>query len=678
MAKPPINIPTPDIIDDLLIDNWELRWQVLDIFYQTRVKSSSYNPAVKKIIRQTISMLQGEHDVNLGLIILAVYLLGGYEAIFKVFNELEIANPPEPEKSAALQSLQKKVLNGERGHSFFDYFHFLFKEDLFRESTLTLSLKLFAPDELKKLFWHIPDPRQQAQGFHQLRQQFPQTDLNDMLLADNLLLLKKNPRLIACLQAPLEADIFKQVEALALSNFGKPEFLDATLAACSQLKIHAAVPHISKLVDDKRLRKQAIAALGRLGTEVGMSTFVAASRSIFSGKKIEAAEALGNYNKPEAIECLQKLSNAHNKKLREVALNSLAGSGQPQALTILINMIAKAPEKEKKKLLSAVADHDWPNIPEPLAQKIASLIDEHSSLAPEISQALAAMNHGHLLLPWFKHQPAPLISDQQREICLLLADYAATPAVRNALLPHLQHPNWGFSYQLLCKLHNYFTIEDFPTLLNLLALRESYKPLTIKERLELGKGDDRFVPAMCHYLNQHPQTCNKLLFTINNHLLTRKPPLRIKELEKVLEGHPNGLKQLITEAPFEQHNVSPEELYVLLLFSHYLDEIAVDGCSCFAIIVNQTRKYSGFFTEIIWSIILKILQSERTSTSTTILPYLDQLLATLRGRQGVEELRSMALAIKKRIFSLSRDLVVYSESNRSRELQVFKVKKVNG
>ena len=194
----------------------------------------------------------------------------------------------------------------------------------------------------------------------------------------------------------------------------------------------------------------------------------------------------------------------------------------------------------------------------------------------------------------------------------------------------------------------------------------------------MGKGDDEFVPAMCHYLNQHPQTLSTLLFKINNHLMTRKPPLKLKELEQVLNGHPAGLKQLITEAPFGQGKVPQEELYVLLLFCSYLDEITVDGSSCFAIIVNKTRKYSGFFTEIIWSIILKILQSERTSTDTAILPYLDQLLETLRGRQDGEDLRTMALAIKKRIFSLSRDLVVFIESNRSRDLQVLKVKKVNG
>ncbi len=196
--------------------------------------------------------------------------------------------------------------------------------------------------------------------------------------------------------------------------------------------------------------------------------------------------------------------------------------------------------------------------------------------------------------------------------------------------------------------------------------------------MELGKGDEEFIPAMCHYLNQHPQVARQLLFTINNHLLTRKPPLKVKEFEEVLSGHPDGLKQLITESPFEQQNVPPEAVYVLLLFCRYLDEITVDGSSCFAIIVNMTRKYSGFFAETIWSIIMRILQAERTSTDTAILPYLDQILEILRGRQNVEELRSMVITIKKRIFSLSRDLIVYIESNRYRDLQVFKVKKIHG
>lgn len=677
MTAQPITIPTPEIIDDLLVDNWELRWQVLDIFYQTRIKSSPYNRAVIKLIDQTINMLHGENDVNLQLIILAVYLLGGNEGVLKIFNKLEISNPPASEKADALHSLRDKVLKGERGHSFYDYFLFLYRENLFPESTITLSLKLFYPDELKELFLQIPDPKLQAESFHKLRQRFPQAELNEILIADDLQLIKKNPQLIACLKAPLEPIVFKKVEALALGNFDRQEYLEATLEACAELKIHAAIPYISKLLHNKSLLNQATTALGKLGSEIGLDDIMGNARSFFSSKKTEAATLLGNYQNQKAIHCLQKLGNSHNNKLREAALKSLAQTGQSQALTTLINRIMKAPAKEKKSLLAAVGQRQWSEVPSQLANKIVPMIDD-SSLAPESFQALRAMGHGDLLLPWFKTLAAPLKAEHHKTACLFLAADAAIPAVKDALIPHLQHSDWGFSFRLICRLRDSFTIKDFPVLFKLLELRESYKPLTIKERLELGKGDDEFVPAMCHYLNQHPQIVRKLLFRINNHLLTRKPPLKYKELEKVLEGHPDGLTHLVTEAPFGQRNVTPETLYVLLLFCCYLNEITVDGSSCFAIIVNMTRKYSGFFSEIIWSIILAILQAERTSTDTAILPYLDQLLETLRGRQDVEDLRTRVLTIKKRIFALSRDLVVFIESNRSRDLQVFKVKKVNG
>lgn len=671
MTAQPVNIPTPEIIDDLLIDNWELRWQVLDIFYQVRSKVKNH----PKLRNHTISVLQGENDVNLHLILLAVYLLDGQEGILRVLKKIEISNPPE--NPGKFQVLERKVIRKEQHYSFFDYFLFLFQENLFRDSTLSLSLKLFEPDELQKLYSHIPNQQQQAHGFKQLLQEFPQINFNEILISNNLQLLIKNPLLISCLKLPLDPAVYKQVEALALSNLDSRKYLGVTLEACGQLKIHTAIPQLTALLQDEALEAAAASALGKLGTDIGMAPLVATSRSLFGGKKIAAAKTLGNYSNQTAIGCLQKLSNSRNRKLKQTALNSLAQTGQLQALITLINQTEKVPSKEKKSLLAAIAGNNWPEIPEKQAEKIVSLADDHA-LAPEIFLALKAIGHGNLLLPWFKQLGSPLKTDYHKEACLFLSEYAGIPAVQEALLPHLQHPDWGFSYRLLCKLSDYFTIKDFSTLFKLLELRESYKPLTIKERLELGKGDDDFVPAMCHYLNRHPEIANQLLFTINNHLITRKPPLKIKELEEVLEGHPAGLKQLIMETPFEQQNVPPEALYVLLLFCCYLDKITVDGSSCFAIIVNLTRKYSGFFTEAIWSIIMRILLSTRTSTDTAVLPYLDQLLETLRGRQDVEELRSLALTIKKRIFALSRDLVVFIESNRYRDLQVFKVKKVNG
>lgn len=681
MAKQPINIPTSEIIDDLLIDNWELRWQVLDIFYQTRVKvrnfgkSSPYHRSIAKLCKQIINTLQSENDLNLHLIILAVYLLGGMENIFQLLDKLDIAN--KPKDTAPLLSLKEKIIRGNQSHTFFDYFLLLFEEGLYWGSTVVLSLKLFEPDELLELFCSIKSPENQTLAFKQLQQEFPQVEFNKALTADNLQLIKKNPQLLVFLQPTLEPAVLKQVESMVLANLKNHEHLEITLETCAKLKLSAAIPQITALLNDQNLHPFVTAALEKLGSIIALPPLLSASRSFFGSRKIEAARLLGNYQDQQAIDCLKKLSSSYNKKVREVALHSLACTGQIQSLTTLIDYLIKAPAKEKKKLLGTIAQKHWPDVPEKLVEKVLPLIGD-SYLAPEIFAALTTMGHGHLLLPQFKELTTLLKTEHHKAFCLFLAKYADIPAIKNALLPHLQHPDWGFSYQLLHGLQDHFTIKDFPTLFTLLQLRESYKPLTIKERLELGKGDDDFIPAMCNYLNLHPLVAQQLLFTLNNHLLTSKPPVKRKELEDIFAGQAAGLKQLIMESPFEHQEISPEELYVLLLFCTYLDKITVDGVSCFAIVVNKTRKYSGFFSETIWSIILRILQSERASTDTALLPYLDQLLEILRGREEVNELRAIALSIKQWIFSSSRDLAVFIESSRYRDLQVFKVKKVHG
>ncbi len=681
MTAQPINIPTPEIINDLLIDNWELRWQVLDIFYQTRAKvrnfgnSSPYHRSLAKLCNQTINNLQSENNLNLHLIILTVYLLGGLESIFQLLDKLDITNLSED--NTPLLSLQKKILTENQTYTFYDYFLFLFEAGLYWDSTVVLSLKLFKADELLKLFCSIDSKENQTLAFKQLQQEFPRANFNKALTADDLQLIKKNPQLLVFLQLPLEPDVLKQVESIALANLNNHEYLKVTLEACAKLKLSVAIPQITELLTDQNLHLSATVTLGKLGSTIALPPLLSAGRSFFGGRKMEAAKLLENYQDQQAIDCLEKLSTSHNKKVREVALISLACTVQIQGLTILIDYLIKAPAKEKKKLLGAIAHQHWPDVPEKLVEKLIPLTGD-SSLVPEIFDTIKAIGHGDLLLPQFKKLTKPLKTKYHKAFCLYLAEHADMPAVKDALLPHLQHPDWGFSYQLLHGLREHFTIRDFPTLFNLLQLRESYKPLTVKERVELGKGDDDFVPAMCNYLNQHPQVAQQLLFTLSNHLLTSKLPIKRKELEEIFSGHAAGLKQLIMESPFEHQEVSPEELYVLLLFCTYLDKITIDGVSCFAIIVNKTRKYSGFFSESIWPIILNILQSERASTDTALLPYLDQLLEILRGRKEVDKLWTVALTIKKWIFTSSRDLTVFVESSRYRDLQVFKVKKVHG
>jgi hypothetical protein len=681
MVKQLIDIPTPEIIDDLLIDNWELRWQVLDIFYQVRTKiknftkPSPYHRSLAKLCNQTINTLQSENDLNLHLIILAVYLLDGLEGIFQLLDKLDIANIPKD--TALLLPIREKILSENYDHTFFDYFLSLFKEGVYWDSTVVLSLKIFEAEELLELFCSSNSKESQTLAFKQLQQEFPLSDFNKALTANNLQLINKKPQSLTFLQLPLEPAVFKQVESMALTNLNNHEYLETTLEACAKLKLSAAIPQIAELLTDQNLHFAATAALGKLGSIIALLPLLSAGHSFFGGRKMEAAKLLGNYQDQQAIDCLKKLSASHNKKVREIALNSLVCTGQIKALTILIDHLIKAPAKEKKTILANIAHKHWPDVPEKLVEKIIPLTGD-PALIPEIFKAIKSIGHGHLLLPQLKKLGVPLKTEHHKAFCLFLARYADIPAIKDALLPHLQHPDWGFSYQLLYGLQDHFTIGDFPTLFALLQLRESYKPLTIKERLEMGKGEDDFIPAMCNYLNLHPQVAHQLLFSLNNHLLTGKLPIKKRELEEIFSGHAVGLKQLVVEHPFEHKEISPEGLYVLLLFCVYLDKITVDGVSCFAIIVNKTRKYSGFFSETIWSIILKILQSERTSTDTALLPYLDQLLKILRGRKEVDKLRVIALTIKKRIFTSSRDLTVFVESNRYRDLQIFKVKKLHG
>ncbi|MBN2332193.1 MAG: hypothetical protein JXO49_00705 [Deltaproteobacteria bacterium] len=681
MPEQPITIPTAEIITDLLIDNWELRWQVLDIFHQTksRVKNfsqtSPYHRSIAKLCHQIISNLQSENDQNLHTITLAVYFLGGMEQVFRLLKKLDLEAPPLAHEE--FKTLQAKILKGNREHTIYDYFLLLFGTGDFPDSALSLSIRFFTSDELVSLFCAISSPVQQALAFDLLMQRYPGTNLNHVLTDNNLALLTSNPRLLPHLKLPLEQDLLATATDMALELFRRQQHLEAAVGACVQLQITSAIPQISALVNDKEMRPIALAALGRLGSEEYLGTLVAAGRSFFSSKKTEAANLLGAYQGQQAIECLKKLANSRNRKIREYALASLEQTGHPQALSAMVSRFSSAATKEKKQILAIIARTRWPNIPESQGERIAAQATD-SALAPELFQALEAIGHGALLLETLQTFQQPLKTGHQKTMCLFLGQYAAKSAIRKALLAHLFHPDWGFSYHLLCRMQSHLTIREFPALFQLLELRESHKPLTIKERLELGKGDDEFIPAMCRYLNQHPPIAEQLLFALTNHILTRKPPLKQHELTTIFAGQEKGLQRLVSESPFEMTEVPPENLYILLLFCRYLDEITVDGASCFALVVNLTRRYSGFFSQHIWSIIYAILQAERTTTDTALLPYLDQLLEVLRGRDGVIELRTMALTIKKRIFSMSRDLVVFIESSRYRDLQIFKVEKIHG
>ncbi len=676
LRRQPLTIPTVEIIDDLLIDNWELRWQVLNIFYQTRKRHPS-PAAISKLSSQVVNVLQGENDVNLNLITLALYLLEGRPGIFRLLRKLYlIDNQPE---TTELATLKKLVASGDQQHTFFHFFLYLLRQEQFPDSAVTLCRRWFNPEELLQLYSAIADPARQLTAFSDLSRQHPEADFNDILLADDLQRLRDNHHLVIFLRPPLPAATAGEIEKMILQMLEERRHLPAALAACRRLKIKAAAALLEELLADKDAFPAACAALGSIGATAGLEKLLRESRALFGGKKAEAAALLGFYHQPEALKALEKLAGSRKQKIREAACVSLARLGSEEALAVLVRETLAAGGKEKKQLLAVIAGGSWDSCPVALADKLVPLAAE-PALAPEIFQALEAMGKLERLVPLATALKPPLKNEHQKTMCLYLARQADRPEVRKILLPHLHHPDWSFSYCLLNLLQRHFTIEDFPTLFALLRQREEYKSLTIKERLELGKGDEEFIPAMCTFFNRRPEVPEQLLFRMTNALLTSRMPVRTQELEKIFAGHEAALPRLLY-AFYHGSEGSQDvktEAYFLLLCCYYLDQINIDGASSFAIIVNATRKYSGFFSLSIWAIIHAILQTERQTTSTSRLPYLDQLLQVLRGREGVTELRDLALTIKKRIFSLSRDLYVFTETNQCRDIQVFKVKKHHG
>ncbi|MBW1646325.1 MAG: hypothetical protein JRJ56_08405, partial [Deltaproteobacteria bacterium] len=291
MPRPSLIIPTTEIIDDLLIDNWELRWQVLDIFYKTR-KRHPTQAAVGKLSNQVVNALQGENDVNLNLITLALFLLDGRPGIFKLLRKLYIIdNQPETEE---LATLKKLVASGDQRHTFFHFFHHLFQQDQFPDSAITLCRRWFRPGELLRLYNAIREPEKQLTAFTDLRQQYPDADFNETLLADDLQLLRDNPRLVMLLRPPLPAAAAATVEKMVIELLRDRQHLPAATAACRHLKIKTAAAALAELLAAPAgdLYAAVCAALGSIDARDGLEKLLRESRALLGGKKAEAAALL--------------------------------------------------------------------------------------------------------------------------------------------------------------------------------------------------------------------------------------------------------------------------------------------------------------------------------------------------------------------------------------------------
>ncbi|MCK5916149.1 MAG: hypothetical protein KAG92_08415, partial [Deltaproteobacteria bacterium] len=159
-------IPAPEIIDDLLTENWELRWQVLEIFYRVQsgvrnhARTSKERQEVSRLGKKLSSTLNGPNDRNLQLIMTAAYFLGNNDFIFKIFSHLGVDDDDDfyPGLSKIKRELNK--IGGKL--DFFDYFLALISSQTGVERTTaiatTLAINLFSPEKALELIITTPSP----------------------------------------------------------------------------------------------------------------------------------------------------------------------------------------------------------------------------------------------------------------------------------------------------------------------------------------------------------------------------------------------------------------------------------------------------------------------------------------------------------------------------------------
>ena len=200
--------------------------------------------------------------------------------------------------------------------------------------------------------------------------------------------------------------------------------------------------------------------------------------------------------------------------------------------------------------------------------------------------------------------------------------------------------------------------------------------MTIKERLTKGQDLERMTDALTEFFEQYPEIANltieKLLASIS---VGRQPPSELLLAE--IRQQPKQLIDLILgSGPGHDHtNISGRD-FPLLMAMHLLSEIEVDGSDCFAIVVHRTRRYSGFFRESITAALNLLLDRENELNHVQKLPILNQIIDFIRGRAHYEDLRQKILRRINQIVRNSKELKVYNEASQTRELKIFKVKKL--
>ncbi|NPA25960.1 MAG: HEAT repeat domain-containing protein [Deltaproteobacteria bacterium] len=676
------SLPTPEILPDLVTNNWQLRWQVLEIFNRVRVAIRDHAQGSRPqrdrldLGRRLAALLHSPEDQNLHLIVAAAHFLGGTSFLFLIFQHLGIDDRDEfyPE----LSKLKKELNHPDSRYNFLHYFKILLSSEQAVESTTAiaaaLAVRLFQPEQVLPLLISIPYPAARTEALHLLNQAHPRFSANHYLF-QNEPSLRRHPELIRFITPPLSPEqVTICLELIGdLINEKSPGHVTVALEALGRLQLPEAMKLLER-IDEKGFSSNALKA--RLGDTSACRKLLAEASSWRSRKRCRALDGLAFCEFPEAIAILHKSALKNDARERRVALEALGRNPSPEALSTLVSLLRQCQTTEEcRLLLTLLARHPRAGTDAEIADLLADWHDE-AELYPQLLEALEVFGYGPRWRKIVAGISPPVTAPHHQEIALFMTRYASFPEIRRDLARLLFDIDWGFSFRLLRLLLPHLQgCHDLQLLLRLLEEREEERSLSISELLTKVSDIPQFDDALCLFLNHHPETTDRLLRLFTNRLLSGELPSPEAIMTRFNQHDPE-LRKLILGVD-RLADTRLETRLPLLYFQDLLQQIELPGSNALAMVVHRTRRYNGFFRQTISTALEHRLESDRELQETRALPLLNRFIDFIRRRPQYDQLREKLLfrlaAIKRR----ARDLKVFRNVTRDRDLRVIKVIKLS-
>ena len=677
-------LPAPEILNDLSIDNWQLRWQVLEIFSRLRQQlrhhshTSPEQLECERLSRRLAGLLNGPQDQNLQLVLTAAYFLGGYRFLFTVFRELGIDDHQEyyPGINRLKQALSET--HRLRAATFTDYFQLLLCSPQAVESTTAIAaelvVQLFSPETALNLLLGIVAADTRRKALLMLDTRHPEHDFNPNIFTLTTP-FDRYPELLHLVKLPLSPENYRQSLSAATGMLASSDS-ELQLIACQAAGRLGLTECLPRLREFPGPTTAALVARARLEDPEACRELTAAAASWRTAKRLAALPGLTGCTEPDTLARLEKNLRRGDPAEKQLAGRILALNPSPRALTVIRQRLLANPGSitERRILLAGLAEHRLAGPDPELAEHLAEWHNE-PGLYPEILRVLAICGCSPEWQKIAAALKAPLTNPHLQELALFMACCFENSEIRKTLSELLFDLDWSFSYRLLIRLKPYLKGRDTALLLRKLQEGENNRGLSISELLTTTSDIPRFSDALADFLNRHPDWARKLLACFIQRLVEGELPTN-EVLATRFRQMPLELQKTILFSD-DPDTVHLETRLPLLHFRELLEKLPINGDNALIMVVHRTRRYHGFFRQAIIDQLLELLDHDPDLNTTEALPVLDQLLDYIRQQPGYDSLRQSLLFRMAAIRRRARDLKIHLKVIHDRDLRVISISRKN-